>query len=119
MGAHLAHRRADPPPRGRLCVGRKGTLGTAGAQLLRALWVTMQGFLSRNRLMKYVNEAWIDLAVSLLCALCLFYADEYDQQDYESTQIGLFDKEAILSYTVLLLWIKQIRLLQVASKVGP
>mmetsp|Transcript_47423 Transcript_47423/g.106934 ORF Transcript_47423/g.106934 Transcript_47423/m.106934 type:complete len:888 (-) Transcript_47423:215-2878(-) len=96
----------------------KGTLGTAGAQLLRALWVTMQGFLSRNRLMKYVNEAWIDLAVSLLCALCLFYADEYDQQDYESTQIGLFDKEAILSYTVLLLWIKQIRLLQVTSKTG-
>ena len=48
----------------------------------------------------------------------LVLSDNYTREDYDAVSVGFLHKEAILGYTVMLLWIRQLRLLQVGRQTG-
>ena len=56
--------------------------------------------------------------MSILCVVSLVLSDTYTREDYDAVNVGFLHKEAVLGYTVMLLWIRQLRLLQVGRQTG-
>ena len=83
-----------------------------------AVWTTLQPFFASSRLQKYLANDSLELFTRVLCLVSLSLAANYTRDDYEAVKVGLLDKESILSFTVLLLWFRLVRVMQVSSITG-
>ena len=52
-----------------------------------------------------MKRRFTELLLRVLCIATLLLADNYDSNDL-GVRVGLFDKESILSYTVILIWVR-------------
>ena len=88
------------------------------ATVSNALWTTLQPFFSANRLQKYLANDARELCTHVLCLVSLCLAVNYTREDYEAVKVGLLHKESILSFTVLLLWIRLVQVMKIFSSTG-
>ena len=77
--------------------------------VFNALSPTLRGLTSRRRLVGYLKRRSAELTTRVLCIVTLLLADSYDPDDYDEVRVGLLDKESILSYTVILIWVRMRR----------
>ena len=82
------------------------------------MWTTLQPIFSASRLQKYLLNDAVELTARVLCLVSLFLAANYTREDYETVKVGMLHKESILSFTVLLLWIRLVRVMQISSTTG-
>ena len=87
-------------------------------QLYQAVTATLRGFFSYHRIGVYLKDRGFDLIGRSLCVVSLALSQTYHEGDYEETTIGFFHKEAVLSYTVIFLWMRQLDVLSVSSQFG-
>ena len=87
-------------------------------QLYQAIVATLRALLGFRRYALYFNDRWPDVIGRSLCVVSLALSQMYHEGDYEETTIGFFHKEAVLSYTVIFLWIRQLEVLSVSSQFG-
>ena len=87
-------------------------------QTYYAVVATVRGLLSYRRFGVYLKNRGLDLVGRTLCVISLVLSQMYNIEDYQETTITFFHKEAILSYTVIFLWIRQLKVLTVSSTSG-
>ena len=54
----------------------------------------------------------------ILCLVSLANAHYYNEADFNAIRTGAFAREAILTYTVILLWLRQMKILQITRSTG-
>eukprot|EP00966_Prymnesium_polylepis_P089491 2071878-Prymnesium_polylepis.3 len=86
--------------------------------LLHALYATWKGLTAFERYRFYIEQNAMDFVPRIFCILSLIGAVRYEADDFAKSTISVLDREAILSYTVILLWIKQVHILQITSATG-
>ena len=98
--------------------GKKHTLSAMAAELAHAVSMTLQALIAPSRLQKYLANDSLELLTRVLCLVSLWLAADYSQKDYEAVHVNMFHKESILSFTVLLLWIRLVQVMKIFSSTG-
>jgi hypothetical protein len=93
-------------------------LDTASIQLRRAISVTREAVFDPSRLLTYLTDKSMTLFVTVLCGVSMSLAYTYNANHLYTATIGIFHREAIRSYTVVLLWLRLFTVLTVTSKTG-
>ena len=58
------------------------------------------------------------MVARILCLVTLVNAHYYNEEDFQAARTGAFAREAVLTYTVILLWLRQMKILQITSRTG-
>ena len=87
-------------------------------ELSRAFYATMRGLFSARRIGYYLRYNSLDLIARILCIISLTLADEYGGGDHANARVTIMAKESVLSYTVLVLWLRLLKVLSVTSTMG-
>ena len=85
------------------------------------LWELSQvllAFFSREKLAKYLRSHLLGLLTRLFTLVSLYRAAEYASGDENDAEVTMLHKEAILSYTVLLQFVRLTKVLQITSITG-
>ena len=83
-----------------------------------AIFATSRGLVSYRRWGGYFSERGLDFVGRTLCAVSLLLTESYNEEDYHQEMAQFFHKEAILSYTVIFLWLRQLKVLTVSRYTG-
>ena len=94
------------------------TFGAMTAEFVRAVWMTLQAFFSASRLQRYLVNDSLELFTRVLCLVSLILAADYSEEDYAAIDLHILHKESILSFTVLLLWIRLVQVMKIFSTTG-
>ena len=93
--------------------------GSKRTQLLAVMGAFFKAVTAQRRWRKFIDEGSYDALLRVFCLVTWFLSLAYGPQDLQMASRGLLHPEMLLSFTVILLWLRQIQILEVFQTTGP
>jgi hypothetical protein len=81
--------------------------------------LTFKAFLSHHRWERYWQNGGTDGLLRSLCLFTWFLSLSFDEDDTVVVSRGLLNSEVLLSFTIVLLWLRCLQILEVFQTTGP
>lgn len=89
------------------------------AQLSTTITLALRAVVTPRLWSQYLSSGAIDGFLRALCLVIWFAALRYDEDDYNIAQPTVIHGESLLSFTVILLWLRSLQTLEVFQTTGP